>query len=87
MKATLRKYKFLKVAFTNFGVSIGLQAISAHPRRVERVNAYFETSSARDPFANSAITHVLACASRFPGELIAEGIASSAVPARATLGH
>jgi len=75
------------IAFGNYAVSIGLQAISAHPRRVERVNAHFEAPSTHDPFADSAITHVLACASRFPGELIAEGIASSAVPMRATIGH
>jgi hypothetical protein len=72
------------VAFGNYAVSIGLQAIGAHSRRVERVNAFFETPRSSDPYADRAITAVLACASRFPGELITEGLASSTMTARAS---
>ncbi len=33
----------VKFAFTNFGVSLGLQAVEAWPERVARLNSFFET--------------------------------------------
>ncbi len=64
---TLRKTKF---AFTNYGVSVGLQAVGATPERVERLNAFFERYRAGDEYDEAAITHVMACSSHFPGRLI-----------------
>lgn len=62
-----------KFAFTNFGVSIGLQAVSAWPRRVERLNEYFESYRAGDHYDRDAITWVMACCSHFPGDILAPG--------------
>jgi hypothetical protein len=59
-----------KFAFTNYGVSVGLQAVGATPERVERLNAFFESYRAGDEYAEAAITHVMACSSHFPGRLI-----------------
>lgn len=60
----------VKFAFTNYGVSIGLQAVDAHPERVERVNRFFSTFRSGDEYDTNAITHVMGCCSRFPGELL-----------------
>jgi len=38
----------IKFAFTNYGVSIGLQAVNAMPERIRRLNAFFETYRSRD---------------------------------------
>jgi len=59
-----------KFAFTNYGVSIGLQAITAMPERVERLNDFFESYRSGDEYDRAAITHVMACSSHFPGYLI-----------------
>ena len=59
-----------KFAFTNYGVSIGLQAVAAMPRRVERLNDFFESYRSGDEYDRAAITHVMACSSHFPGYLI-----------------
>ena len=59
-----------KFAFTNYGVSIGLQAVAAMPRRVERLNDFFESYRSGDEYDRAAITHVMACSSHFPGRLI-----------------
>ena len=61
-----------KFAFTNFGVAIGLQAVGAMQHRVERLNAYFAAYSSGDEYDRAAITHVMACCSRFPGCLLSE---------------
>ena len=58
-------------AFTNYGVSVGLQAVDAMPERVAKLNAFIETYRSRDEYDRDAITHVMACSSRFPGELLA----------------
>jgi hypothetical protein len=63
----LRRTKF---AFTNYGVSVGLQAAGATPARVERLNEFFETYYSDDEYDRAAITHVMACSSHFPGYLI-----------------
>ncbi|MEX2286402.1 MAG: hypothetical protein WD648_04880 [Planctomycetaceae bacterium] len=60
----------VKFAFTNYGVSIGLQAVGAHPARVERLNRFFETYRSGDEYDSNAITHVMACCSWFPGKLL-----------------
>jgi hypothetical protein len=60
----------VKFAFTNFGVSLGLQAVKAWPERVARLNSFFETYRSGDEYDTDAITHVMACVSYFPGEFI-----------------
>jgi len=59
-----------KFAFTNYGVSVGLQAAEAMPARVERLNEFFESYRSGDEYDRAAITHVMACSSHFPGYLI-----------------
>jgi hypothetical protein len=59
-----------RFAFTNYGVSVGLQAVGATPGRVRTLNEYFETYRAGDEYDNAAITHVMSCSSHFPGRLI-----------------
>jgi len=56
-----------KFAFTNYGVSIGLQAIGEMPERVQKLNDYFEEYRSGDEYDTNAITHVMACTSHFPG--------------------
>jgi hypothetical protein len=60
----------VKFAFTNYGVSVGLQAVNAMPERVARLNGFFETYRSGDEYDREAITHVMACSSHFPGYLI-----------------
>ena len=60
----------IKFAFTNFGVSIGLQAAQEWPERVARLNRFFEVYRSGDEYDTDAITHVMACVSSFPGEFI-----------------
>jgi hypothetical protein len=62
-----RKTKF---AFTNYGVSLGLQAADVWPERVERLNTFFESWRSDDEYDREAITWVMACASHFPGAFI-----------------
>jgi hypothetical protein len=64
---SLSKTKF---AFTNYGVSVGLQSVNKMPERVERLNCYFESYRSGDEYDQAAITHVMACSSHFPGALI-----------------
>jgi hypothetical protein len=59
-----------KFAFTNYGVSIGLQAVAAMPGRVMRLNDFFESYRSGDEYDRAAITQVMACSSHFPGQLI-----------------
>jgi hypothetical protein len=60
----------VKFAFTNFGVSVGIQAVKAWPERVIQLNSFFETYRSGDQYDTDAITHVMACVSSFPGELL-----------------
>ena len=60
----------VKFAFTNYGVSVGLQAMNAMPDRVQRLQAFFETYRSGDEYDREAITHVMACSSHFPGYLV-----------------
>ena len=57
----------MRFAFTNYGVSIGLQAADAMLERVERLNAYVEQYRSGDECDRAATTHVMACNSHFPG--------------------
>ena len=57
----------VKFAFTNFGVSLGLQAVGTRPERVKRVNAFFTDYRSGDEYDFNAITHVMECTSHFPG--------------------
>jgi hypothetical protein len=60
----------VKFAFTNYGVSVGLQAVDAMSDRVTRLNRYFDRYRSGDEYDRDAITHVMACSSHFPGYLI-----------------
>jgi hypothetical protein len=60
----------MKFAFTNYGVSLGLQAVNALPENVNKINEYFERYRSGDEYDTNAITHVMACTSRCPGEFI-----------------
>lgn len=60
----------MKFAFTNFGVSIGLQAVGEMQDRVSELNDYFDSYRSGDEYDTAAITHVMACNSRLPGCLL-----------------
>jgi hypothetical protein len=60
----------VKFAFTNYGVSVGLQAVEAMPERVSRLNAFFDSYRSADEYDREAITHVMACSAHFPGYLL-----------------
>lgn len=62
----------VKFAFTNYGVSIGLQSIGVRLDRVGRLNAFFAGYHSGDTYDTDAITHVMACASHLPAELIGD---------------
>lgn len=57
----------VKFAFTNYGVSLGLQAAGERGDRVRRLTAFFDGYRSGDEYDTNAITHVMACTSRFPG--------------------
>ncbi len=63
-------HRRVKFAFTNYGVSIGLQAVNAMSERIGRLNAFFEAYRSGDEYDREAITHVMACSSHFAGYLI-----------------
>jgi hypothetical protein len=60
----------VRFAFTNYGVSLGLQATGHNPGRVVRLNQYFDGYRAGDHYDSDAITHVMACTSHFPGAFL-----------------
>jgi hypothetical protein len=60
----------VRIAFANYGVSVGLQAVAAMGDRVNALNAYFESYRSGDEYDRAAITHVMACSSHFPGLLL-----------------
>ena len=68
----------VRIAFANYGVSLGLQAADAHPERVGRLNAYFDAYRSGDEYDREAITHVMACTSHFPGAFLREGVSPGA---------
>jgi len=60
-------WQMMKFAFTNYGISIGLQAVDRWQGRVARLNSFFESYRSGDEYDTNAITHVMACSSHFPG--------------------
>ena len=60
----------MKFAFTNYGVSVGLQAAGAMLDRVAKLNAFFDRYRAHDEYDVAAITHVMGCSAHFPGALL-----------------
>lgn len=60
----------VKFAFTNYGISVGLQSVEEMPGRVEMLEAFFADYRSGDEYDRAAITHVMACSSLFPGRLI-----------------
>ncbi len=58
----------MKFRFTNYGVSVALQATHKWPDRVEALNDFFEDYKSGDEYDTEAITHVMACCSWFPGQ-------------------
>ena len=60
----------MKFAFTNYGISVGLQAVQAMTERVPWLNSFFDHYRSDDEYDREAITHVMACSSHFPGYLI-----------------
>jgi hypothetical protein len=60
----------VKFAFTNYGVSLGLQASGAQADRVRKLHAFFASYRSGDEYDTNAITHVMACTSRFPGRFL-----------------
>jgi len=63
---------WMRFAFTNYGVSVSLQAVGAMPDRVEQLNAYFDAYRSGDEYDRAAITHVMACAAHLPARFIRE---------------
>ncbi len=66
-------YPNIKFAFTNYGISVGLQAVDAWPERVKKLTRFFAGYRSGDEYDREAITHVMACSSAFPGELLRAG--------------
>ena len=61
----------VRIAFANYGVSVGLQAVDTMPEHVAALNAYFDAYRSGDEYDRAAITHIMACNSHFPGLLLA----------------
>jgi hypothetical protein len=61
-----------KFAFTNYGISLDLQAADTWPECIERLNAFFESWRSGDAYDVEAITWVMACTSHLPGAFISE---------------
>lgn len=59
-----------KFAFTNYGISIGLQAVAERSDHVQQIHKFFERYRSGDEYDNAAITHVMACSAHFPGKLL-----------------
>ena len=64
----------VRIAFANYGVSVGLQATDAMLDRIAQLNAYFDTYRSGDEYDREAITHVMSCNSHFPGLLLRENL-------------
>jgi hypothetical protein len=70
-----------RIAFANYGVSIGLQAQDVWPERVRALNDYFEAYRSGDEYDREAITWVMACCAHFPGAFVSERVRGEAAPA------
>lgn len=60
-----------KFAFTNYGISIGLQSVAAGDERIERLHRFFATYRSESEDDRAAITHVMRACSLYPGLLVA----------------
>lgn len=60
-------WREMKFAFTNYGISLGLQALGHWPKRVRKLNRMFDQYHSGDEYDRNAITHVMACTSHLPG--------------------
>lgn len=60
-------WREMKFAFTNYGISLGLQAWGHWPQRIEKLHRMFEQYRSGDEYDSNAITHVMACTARLPG--------------------
>jgi hypothetical protein len=65
-----RHLRQIMFAFTNYGISLGLQAVGGTPDRIVRLNQYFDHYRSGDHYDSDAITHVMACTSHFPGAFL-----------------
>jgi hypothetical protein len=63
--------RHVRIAFANYGVALGLQAVDRWPERVDRLNDYFERYRSGDEYDREAITHVMACTAHLPGRFLA----------------
>ncbi len=63
-------WREMRFAFTNYGISLGLQAWKQWLDRVNKLNLYFDDYKSGDEYDTNAITHVMACTSHFPGLFI-----------------
>ena len=61
------------LAFGNYGVAIGLQAVGVWPDRVDALLSFFEGFKSGDKYDSEAITWVMACCAHLPGVLIGGG--------------
>jgi len=59
-----------KLAFGNYGVCIGLQAVGLWSDRVDKCLNYFEEFKSGDKYDREAITWVMACCARLPTAMI-----------------
>jgi hypothetical protein len=71
----------MRIAFANYGVSVGLQSQDVRPERVAALNDYFERYRSGDEYDREAITWVMACCSHFPGAFVSERVTGEAAPA------
>jgi hypothetical protein len=72
---------YVRIAFANYGVSVGLQSQDMWPERVRALNDYFERYRSGDEYDREAITHVMACSSHFPGALLSVKVPAEPAPA------
>jgi hypothetical protein len=62
----------VRIAFANYGVSVGLQSQELWPDRVSALNEYFERHRSGDEYDREGITWVMACCSHLPGAFVSE---------------
>lgn len=66
--------RHVRIAFANYGVSVGLQSQHLWPERVGALNDYFENYRSGDEYDREAITWVMACCSHFPGAFLVPAV-------------
>lgn len=62
--------RHVRIAFANYGVSLGLQSQNLWPERALALNNYFDRYRSGDEYDREAITWVMACCAHFPGVFI-----------------